>query len=999
MFVTDLARYGVCVLGCSLALASDLPVRVYSTADGLRSNSVNRITVNSRGFLWLSTSDGAARFDGYQFLNFSVGDGLPHRRVNDVLETRGGDVWVATGGGLCRLGRAPAPAPAVESKYIPPGAPWISRLLEPRSSSAAEPVIWCGTESGLFRFTPRNGKFQRVALTPTPSEKDPFVHDLYEDRNGALWAGTDLGLYRFGEGDAAVRYTVQQGLPANQVTAVRQDRSGAIWVTTWLGAARVSGDRADLVLKRASGLAGEYLYSVLPLANGDLWLAGTGGVTVTDSAGVVQRRVTAADGLVVDDVEALAQDTDGNIWVGTDGGGAVKIAQSGFTTYSEKDAILGRPSAIFESQAGELVLLTKTADALRWYVRQGGQFRLLRTLSASQSFSWGAGQVALQGVQGDWWTATSAGLYRFSPSRAATGLETSAPALVSTGSPAPLKIFGDSRGDIWMAFRRPGRLGLARRRRATGLVEQIAPENPSPSSFPYVFAEDRSGAIWVGYFQGQLMRYRDGQLREIALPARAARGIRSLLVDSKGRLWVGTSEAGLLRFDNPEAAQPALSGDAARPSLSGDLIECLAEDGFGRIYACTSRGVDALDPASNRLRHYTAEDGLVKGDLQMALCDREGALWFAGARGVSRLVPQANRQAVGPYVQINRLDIAGVPQGVSRLGQDRVSGLVLPFGAGPVRIEVTGITFRPGDVLRYQTRLETVDRDWSPPSPDRATSYVALQPGSYRFLARAVNAEGPASAAPAEVDFTVLAPFWRHWWFLTMAAIAIAVAVTSVHRMRIARLMEIERVRNRIAGDLHDDIGSTLSQIAVLSEVAKRESGVVALAPLGRISELSRQVLESMSDIVWAINPARDRSADLIQRIRHFAADLFTAADVELLFNADSSAGGPPFHPELRRELLLVFKEAANNIVKHAAAKRATIRVWTEREAFGFEIVDDGRGFDRAALSGEGNGLPGIEKRIRALGGGCRIESRPGAGTTVWVQVPIRRRGWAYMKR
>ena len=153
-----------------------------------------------------------------------------------------------------------------------------------------------------------------------------------------------------------------------------------------------------------------------------------------------------------------------------------------------------------------------------------------------------------------------------------------------------------------------------------------------------------------------------------------------------------------------------------------------------------------------------------------------------------------------------------------------------------------------------------------------------------------------------------------------------------------------------------------------------------------------------MSDIVWAINPARDRSADLIQRMRHFAADLFTATDIEMQFTVESVFEGRPTDPELRRELLLIFKEAANNIVKHATAKQAGIRVWAKRGVFGFEVRDDGRGFDRAFLSGEGNGLPGIERRVRALAGTCKITSSPGKGTQVWVEIPVGTRGRTYTK-
>ena len=833
-----------------------------------------------------------------------------------------------------------------------------------------------------------------MALGPTAQEQNAFVYDLYEEREGSVWVGTDQGLYHYREGHPPERYTVQQGLPANQVTSIKQDAAGAIWVATWRGAVRIAGHGADQVLNRGNGLAGDYLYALLFLNNGELWLAGTGGVTVTDPNRAVQRKITGTDGLVVDDCEALAEDPSGNIWVGTDGGGAAKIARSGFTTYSSRDGIEGRPSAILESQAGELVLVTKNEATVHFYRRQRERFERLTTISSRKSFGWGTGQVALQAKQGEWWLASVGGLYRSGASTAAVKLPRMRFDIVPTGpADGPFKAFEDSRGDIWLAFRRAGRLGLARWRRHPGSIDYVSTEDESamPPSFPFVFAEDRAGTVWVGYFQGSLMRYRRGRLQPVALPASAAHGIRSLLVDSKERLWIGTSEAGLLRIDQPDAEQPMPVAFAGKESLASDFIQCLAEDSFGRIYACTGRGVEALDPVSGRSRRYTAEDGLVKGDLQLALRDREGALWFGSPQGVSRLIPQADRQAGAPYVQISRLDVAGVPQAISPLGQNRVTGLTIPFGRAPVRIEATGITFRPGDVLRYQTKLEPADPDWSAPSADRTFSYVALQPGSYRFLARAINADGLATAVPAEVDLTVLAPFWRRWWFLSLSALAVTLTAFSAHRMRISRLLEVERVRNRIATDLHDDIGSTLSQISVLSEVARRQVGAAAHAPMVRISELSRQVLDSMSDIVWAINPAQDRTVDLIQRMRRFAAELFTAAEIELDFVVEPAVGKQSFHPELRRELLLVFKEAANNVVKHAGAKRVKVHVSAGRDDFGFAVSDDGGGFDRATLSGEGQGLVSMERRVRSLGGTIQIVSRPGAGTAVRIAVPVRR--------
>ena len=262
--------------------------------------------------------------------------------------------------------------------------------------------------------------------------------------------------------------------------------------------------------------------------------------------------------------------------------------------------------------------------------------------------------------------------------------------------------------------------------------------------------------------------------KQICLGA-ARRGIRSLLADSKGRLWIGTSEAGLLRIDDPTAPHPVLAQPAAEKAVSGDLIKCLAEDAIGHIYACTELGVDELDPVSKSLRHYSTQDGLVKGDLEVALRDKDGAMWFGSSQGISRLVRRMGSRTQGPYIQINRLEIGGISQRIPRLGQPRVTDLTVPYGSPLLRIDVIAPTLWPGDILRYQTRLEGADREWSD-AANGSVSYAALRPGSYRFLARAVTSEGLVSPIPAEVDFLVPRPYWEQWWFISSSAFALVLA-------------------------------------------------------------------------------------------------------------------------------------------------------------------------------------------------------------------------------
>ncbi|HET8645292.1 MAG TPA: ATP-binding protein, partial [Vicinamibacteria bacterium] len=262
--------------------------------------------------------------------------------------------------------------------------------------------------------------------------------------------------------------------------------------------------------------------------------------------------------------------------------------------------------------------------------------------------------------------------------------------------------------------------------------------------------------------------------------------------------------------------------------------------------------------------------------------------------------------------------------------------------------------------------------------------YAALSPGRYRFEVRAARTGHP----PAVVAFDVQPPVWRRAWFVGLATGLLALLAYRLHRLRVRRLIELERVRTRIATDLHDDVGSSLSQIAIWSEVAARDSAEPGIRDtLGGIASACREAVDSMGDIVWAINPGHDRLGDLVHRMRRFASDVFTARDVAFRFEADLP-DGVVLGADLRRQVLLVFKEAVNNAVRHSGCTQAEARATLAGGRLGLVVRDDGRGFD-AGRRHDGHGLASMAARAAALGGSLEVRSAAGQGTAVTLSVPI----------
>jgi signal transduction histidine kinase len=376
-----------------------------------------------------------------------------------------------------------------------------------------------------------------------------------------------------------------------------------------------------------------------------------------------------------------------------------------------------------------------------------------------------------------------------------------------------------------------------------------------------------------------------------------------------------------------------------------------------------------------------------------AFRDRKGVLWFGTMSGLSRLDPSRDPVSAGdsamPSTSISVLRVRGITQPVSELGETESGPFTLSPDQNQLEIGFFSLTMNAGESLKYQYRIEDVDPDWSAPSELRSVNYGRLPSGSHRFQVRSVRSDGAVSL-PAIASFTVLPPIYARWWFITLV-IAIGVgAALALYRARVAQLMRVERVRARIATDLHDDIGASLSQIAILAEVARaqRPGDHTADGPLSRIADTSRGLVDSMSDIVWAINPAVDSLSDLIHRVRRFAEDALGASDIDLTFQEPDLKQDPRLGPEIRRQIFLILKESITNIAKHAECSSVTIEIENDRGRLRLRVTDNGKGFDLAGAT-DGNGLVNMRQRVAALGGTLNTQSKPGYGTTIELDVQL----------
>ncbi len=475
--------------------------------------------------------------------------------------------------------------------------------------------------------------------------------------------------------------------------------------------------------------------------------------------------------------------------------------------------------------------------------------------------------------------------------------------------------------------------------------------------------EDRSGQLWIGtQLDGLHCLATNDTLKRCA----SATTVLTLYEDGEGVVWAGTP-SGLERWQGGKLA--------AR--LGDEFVAQMLDDNRGNLWLGLRRGLARVSKAElaaaqarPNLRFFGVSEGFpaaacASGAGHLAVKTADGQLWFATREGVAAVDPW---RVAEPPAEGLRVFIAATHQ----------RGNAVEFG-------FTTPCFSEPEALRFAWRLEGFERGWNEPGTERRALYPNLPPGSYRFHVRATF--HGAWSQPAETAITVAPLFWQTWWWRALvyvagAAVAVLVAL-GLYRWRVRRQQQLDRLRLRIARDLHDEIGSNLGGIALLLGVAEQEHDREAFQ---RIRSITLQSIEALKDLVWMIDPGHDALPDMLQRMRDLAGNLPPGLLRE--FTVTGDATGRRASLEVRRNVLPIFKEALHNIIKHAQARQVTIEVGVAEKTLTLSIRDDGIGMEPATAPG-GHGLQNMQRRAGEIGGSLTIESQPGAGTSIRLEVPL----------
>ena len=965
--------------------------------DGLPNNTIFSLAQTTDGYLWLGTPSSLVRFDGLNFLDFSPTNFVPapNRGPLAMLTARDGALWLALDrGAVVRLSGGSARA-FTEGlpKLIPSllaedaeGAVWVAyhggTVYRIQGGKVAEGTVQEGLPDGVgvcalagdslgrlwFAKNGRFGIFHRGSFQ-TLGQFEPQPAWLAAARTGGVWLSAGFRLYRI-ESDGHIHDLgeFQPQRPNAVVNALLEDREGAMWIgTSFGGLFRYDGSRFEEVPTTHQDIR-----SLVEDREGNLWVGTFGG-----GLNRVRRRAIELEGpetgLPYPSIQSICEDAGGTIWAASQNGILARRTGSVWTALATNENWPGEATCVAADRQGSVWVGTHLAGLHHW--RNGG----FVPCGDAQAL---AGQT----------------LHTLLVSRT---------------------------GDLWIGQESPPR--ILRLRGGQTRIFEVPPD----SRIIRAMAEDAAGNIWAGTSKGILFRITGEELVEATpRPAADLASIRCLCATPDGALWVGYAGWGVGRLKGAQYGEVRMD-----QGLFDDYISHIVADDQGWLWFGADRGIfkvrqqeleEAATRRSARVRslHYGRGEGLPSlqghfGDSPGVLRSRDGRLWLPMRTALAVVTPsKLGEDSDPPPTLLTRVTAddrvvawyGGVlpshDEGVLNLTKETGAKLRLPPWHRRLEFQFATLSFTAPENIQFRYRLDGLDDDWreanaGPAGTERTAKYSRLPAAEYRFRVSACKNLGAWDSTGATLNI-IVAPFlWNTWWFrlaglgvFTLCLIAVFRYVFFRRLHRQLRALEqqaaLHKERARIAKDIHDDLGANLTQIALLGDLAQQDRSEPDKAGerISKISNTARQAIKSLDEIVWAVNPRNDTLAHLIDYSGQFALDYLRLAGIRCRLDFPERYPARELSTDLRHNLFLVIKEALNNVVKHAQASEVWLRAQATEEGLDFSIEDNGRGFAQAPDDALADGLRNMRQRLADIGGECRIESRPGAGTKVSLHLP-----------
>jgi ligand-binding sensor domain-containing protein/two-component sensor histidine kinase len=993
-----------CRTGHVQAQATGIKYTHFTRHDVLASNQVNCIIQDKQKFIWFATSNGIQRFDGNRWLwlthQKNSSTSLPDDDVALLLEDDHERLWVQTASGICLLNRNNLEFTKVKIAWLPAHTSHILQSLVALKDGRVWLTIAGG---GLYYYNEPAKQFVPADNIIPPSPW--FIYQIaYDSLYHRYYLGTDKGIviyntikkefYHPGFNPSGIGLLQTAPARESNVTLYLND-SARLWFSS-LSVHSCYDIRKDSLLfcDSTSKIWGVLGYTTD--RSGTTWSYGATIAKmnmVTGHAELIQQTPDALYGINFQNGGYLMEDSENTYWLATN---------NGVYLYNR-----------FQQQFFQHPIKNYSTGEIFKHINVWGFIELADS-----------GIVAL--------TTRGEGLYYFDKNLQQLPAKFNLTPYANTKSYVNIRCgIRDQDNHLWVGCERGPLLKLYPE---NGKVEKLADSSFTKDGI-YCMAVDNRGNLWMGTFHHTIIR-RDavtGKCSNIVSTVSNEKGVDNvycLLYDGNKYIWAATAKSGLLKINTQ-----TLLVEKSYTNGPGPTIYSLTKNSFNQLMMATPDGIVVMDIDKESFRVLTTADGLPDNNIASFVKEKQ-KVWFASDNGISKIkmagmtttsygimegltdesfnigagiqlsdgrilfghnegFTSFNPAAYEKQVVSQEVSITGIRLFDKYLDRDSIlrdkKEMVLNYHQNFLSIEFSNMSFLGKDHTSYYHQLEGVDKEWITTRGMPQAVYNYLPGGEYIFNVKCQNSNGTISSKITSFRIRIIPPLWRTWWFYVLGAAVVCGLLYLFLRTRYQHELAAEKGRNRIAKDLHDDMGSSLSTINILSEMARKkiDSDIPATKKfINQISDNSNRIMESLDDIVWNIDTANDSMENTLSRMREFAGNLLEARDISYTFKADETIWD--IHLELgrRHDFFMIFKEAVNNLAKYSGCATVSIGILLRKNNLVLRIADDGKGFQNNQLF-EGNGLTNMQQRASALKGVLSIQSEINQGTTVILKVPV----------
>lgn len=1013
---------GICLQGQRYFQPSNVQVEELGVNQGLSQGMINCIYQDREGYLWICTKDGLNRYDGYHITTYrnDVNDpySLPDNYCNCIVEDDKGNLWIGTNtkglflfektskryfsvptlneSDLCIKELEYAHGKLFVKKWtdalildikdvtVDKNSPIIQnykvifsynenqpnpkyRLLNNFSlihacSWLPQNVLYVSMQDSIFCFilSPNSTKWECKSLTPK-------YFDIKENTNGVV--------YFF-----QVKDNLNHLLIAHKNTIRRIDiKTGKTIYSTSLPFVNDTPNQPNRYYMLNDG-------NVYTLTNSNAYI-------YNPKSTQIESFSTEFAGMSYGYIISLFTDSYGIQWLGSNGSGIIKRDPRKKTFKSFKNV---HPSEVFIKLPPELMpgiwpshflipefnRIKVDDDGVLWALMQRGN---VYNKSYLYSFDTKTGKSKI-------YSAFSNTVSGFS-------------------------LFIDPKNRLWMYYvgkSNKNYIALIDKKNATITSSYEIPECiDSPEPYVSQYYQDKNDIMWLATINGlysfqettnQWKHWKNIVGNNTSL---SSNGVLSICPDPNHPdqyLWLGTEGAGINKFEKSTGICKRFD---TKDGLPNNVAYCILQDSFQNLWISTNKGLSCFNPVKKTFSNFTSEDGLPGNEFNRstAMTMGNGELMFGGVGGFVIFNPREvlQKQAASPITFTN-VTVLNKPvnwkecKGNVTSTVECTNSITLQPGQNIFNISFASLEFRSNSKKLYQYKLDGFDEDWSPPSHKNDVTYTNLSPGTYMFYVMGANTDGVWNEKPITLEVVVL-PFWYQTrWFRLMMFLLVAGSTYAFYRYRLQQGLKIEKLRGRIARDLHDEIGSSLSSISLYSASAKlvTKGNAKAEQILEKINANTTEMMEAMSDIVWAVNAGNDNIEDLANRLRTFAVMVTEAKKINLIFTDNNDIPNVLLNMEQRKNIYLICKEAISNAVKYSSCTLLSVGISAHNKHLHIIISDNGQGFfinkessNSLGHSMGGNGLKNMRSRAEEIGASLTINSILNSSTQISVTMPI----------